>query len=132
MPHFEGKAEAAIQAFKDGNDLVYVHIEAPDECGHRGEIANKVHAIELIDEKILGPVEQALAEMGEYRIMVLPDHPTPLAIRTHSSEPVPFMIYDSEMAGPGASVFSEKAAAETGLYLPQASQLMDLLIGKDE
>ena len=66
------------------------------------------------------------------RIMVLPDHPTPLAIRTHSSEPVPFMIYDSEMAGPGASVFSEKAAAETGLYLPQASQLMDLLIGKDE
>ncbi|MCI6024254.1 MAG: cofactor-independent phosphoglycerate mutase [Oscillospiraceae bacterium] len=130
--NFEGKAEAAIQAFKDGNDLVYVHVEAPDECGHRGEIANKVHAIELIDEKILGPVEQALAEMGEYRIMVLPDHPTPLAIRTHSSEPVPFMIYDSEMAGPGASVFSEKAAAETGLYLPQASQLMDLLIGKDE
>ena len=124
MPHFEGKAEAAIQAFKDGNDLVYVHVEAPDECGHRGEIANKVHAIELIDEKILGPVEQALAEMGEYRIMVLPDHPTPLAIRTHSSEPVPFMIYDSRKKLDGVDCFCEESAAKTGDYIAEGHTLM--------
>ncbi len=129
---FDGKAAAAIRAFQEGNDLVYVHVEAPDECGHRGETENKVRAIELIDEKILGPVQQALAEMGEYRIMVLPDHPTPLAIRTHSSEPVPFMIYDSEFSCPGAPVFSEKAARETGLYIPNADRLMDMLIGKEE
>ena len=93
--NFDGKAAAAIEAFKQGADLVYVHVEAPDECGHRGEVQNKVRSIELIDSKILGPVQAALAEMGDYRIMVLPDHPTPLAIKTHSADPVPFMIYDS-------------------------------------
>lgn len=74
--NFDGKAAAAIDAFKRGQDLVYIHVEAPDECGHRGEAANKVRAIELIDEKILGPVREALEEMGDYRILVLPDHPT--------------------------------------------------------
>ena len=125
--NFNGKAAAAIQAFKDGSDLVYVHVEAPDECGHRGETENKVRAIELIDEKILGPVKAALEEMGDYRIMVLPDHPTPLAIKTHSADPVPFMIYDSTAEVKGTPVFTEKAAAETGLFLPQACRLMDLL-----
>ncbi len=125
--NFDGKAAAAIDAFKQGADLVYVHVEAPDECGHRGEVQNKVRSIELIDSKILGPVQSALAEMGDYRIMVLPDHPTPLAIKTHSSDPVPFMIYDSRSAAPGAPVFTEKAAEQTGLYYPQASKLMELL-----
>ena len=128
--NFDGKAAAAIEAFKQGADLVYVHVEAPDECGHRGEVENKVRSIELIDSKILGPVQAALTEMGDYRIMVLPDHPTPLAIKTHSADPVPFMIYDSTTAAPGAPVFTEKAAEQTGLYYPQASKLMELLTGE--
>lgn len=125
--NFDGKAAAAIQAFRDGSDLVYVHVEAPDECGHRGETENKVRAIELIDEKILGPVQAALEQMGDYRIMVLPDHPTPLAIKTHSSDPVPFMIYDNTTEEKGVSTFTEKSAAETGIYIPEAFKLMDIL-----
>lgn len=128
--NFNGKAAAAIRAFRDGSDLVYVHVEAPDECGHRGEVENKVWAIEQIDEKILGPVQAALKEMGDYRIMVLPDHPTPLAIKTHSADPVPFMIYDSTAEVQGTPAFTEKEAAKTGLYLPKACKLMDLLTQK--
>ncbi len=125
--NFSGKAEAAIRAFQEGNDLVYLHVEAPDECGHRGEAENKVRAIERIDEKILGPVEKALCEMGEYRILVLPDHPTPLLVQTHTGDPVPFLLYDSRNEGPGASSFTEKAAAETGLFIPKGDRLMKML-----
>ncbi len=128
--NFDGKAAAAIRAFQEGSDLVYVHVEAPDECGHRGEISNKVHAIELIDEKILGPVQAALEQLGDYRIMVMPDHPTPLAIKTHTSEPVPFLIYDSTREVQGVSSFTEANAAKTGLYLPQAYKLMEILTQK--
>jgi 2,3-bisphosphoglycerate-independent phosphoglycerate mutase len=128
--NFDGKAAAAIRAFQEGSDLVYVHVEAPDECGHRGEISNKVHAIELIDEKILGPVQAALEQLGDYRIMVMPDHPTPLAIKTHTSEPVPFLIYDSTREAQGVSSFTEANAAKTGLYLPQAYKLMEILTQK--
>lgn len=127
--NFEGKAAACIKAFAD-NDLVYVHVEAPDECGHRGEVQNKVRSIEIIDEKILGPVKAALDQMGPYRIMVLPDHPTPLAIKTHSSDPVPYLIYDSEKTQPGVDVFSEATAKATGNYLDKGYELMGRLIGK--
>lgn len=101
--NFPGKGEACIKALEDGNDYVYVHIEAPDECGHQGDYEGKVRSIELIDRHILGPVWDYLEEnrrrTGEpYRIMVMPDHPTPLAIRTHSSDPVPCALYDSEKA----------------------------------
>ena len=126
--NFDGKAAAAIDAFKRGQDLVYIHVEAPDECGHRGEAANKVRAIELIDEKILGPVREALEEMGDYRILVLPDHPTPLAIKTHSSDPVPYLIYDSREKQAGVSRFTEANARVTGSYEPNASILMKNLI----
>lgn len=126
--NFDGKAAAAIDAFKRGQDLVYIHVEAPDECGHRGEAANKVRAIELIDEKILGPVREALEEMGDYRILVLPDHPTPLAIKTHSSDPVPYLIYDSREKQAGVSLFTEANARATGSYEPDASILMKNLI----
>ena len=126
--NFDGKAAAAIDAFKRGQDLVYIHVEAPDECGHRGEAANKVRAIELIDEKILGPVREALEEMGDYRILVLPDHPTPLAIKTHSSDPVPYLIYDNREKQAGVSRFTEANARATGSYEPNASILMKILI----
>ena len=126
--NFEGKAAAAIEAFRQGSDLVYIHVEAPDECGHRGEAANKVRSIELIDGKILGPVWQALKQMGDYRIMVLPDHPTPLATKTHSAEPVPYLIYDSRNPEQGVDSFTESTAREQGRFVPDASVLMRTLI----
>ena len=131
--NYTGKADAAIQAFKDGADLVYVHVEGPDECGHRAEIENKVLSIELIDQKILSPVYDYLRSTGEaFKIMVLPDHPTPLRIRTHSREPVPFFIYDSAKEAKGVATFSEASAAETGLYVPQGHTLLERLIRRKE
>ena len=131
--NYTGKAEAAIEAFREGDDFVYVHVEAPDECGHRAELENKVLSIELIDRLILGPVSEYLASCGEsYRIMILPDHPTPIEIRTHSMEPVPFMIYDSEVKHRGVDSLSEESAAACGRYLPDGTALLSLLIKSDQ
>ena len=127
--NYDGKAQAAIQAFRDGAEFVYVHVEGPDECGHRAEVENKVLSIELIDQKILTPVYEYLKTCGEpFRIMVLPDHPTPLRIRTHSSDPVPFFIFDSQTEAQGVSAFTEATAAETGVYIPAGHTLLDKLI----
>ena len=129
--NYDGKAEAAMQAFRDGADLVYVHVEGPDECGHRAEIDNKVLAIELIDQKILAPVYEYLKSTGEaFKIMVLPDHPTPVRIRTHSSDPVPFFVYDSTAEVVGVDTFSEASAATTGLYVPNGHTLLERVINK--
>ena len=125
--NYSGKAEAAIKAFKDGADLVYVHVEGPDECGHRAETDNKVLAIEQIDGKILAPVYEYLKSAGEpFKIMVLPDHPTPIRIRTHSIDPVPFLMFSSEKEHGGAECFSEAGAAATGIYIPEGHTLMGL------
>lgn len=129
--NFEGKADAAIEAFKKGTELVYIHVEAPDECGHRCEPENKVKAIGLIDELILAPVKTALDEMGEdYRILICPDHPTPLLTKTHSSDPVPFMIYDSRKTLSGVDTLNEKTAASTGVYIEHGPSIMDRLLEK--
>ena len=129
--NFEGKADAAINAFKSGTELVYIHVEAPDECGHRCEPENKVKSIGLIDKLILAPVKSALDEMGEdYRILICPDHPTPLLTKTHSSDPVPFMIYDSRKAMSGVETFNEKTALATGLYVEHGPSIMDRLLEK--
>lgn len=129
--NFEGKAEAAINAFKEGNDLVYVHIEAPDECGHRGEPENKVKAIELIEERTLKPLLDYFESCDEaYRILIMPDHPTPLCTKTHSAEPVPFMIYDSERQENGVETFNEKTAASTGIFVEHGPDIMDKLLQK--
>jgi 2,3-bisphosphoglycerate-independent phosphoglycerate mutase len=129
--NYDGKAQAAIRAFQDGADLVYVHVEGPDECGHRAETENKVLSVELIDQKILAPVYEYLKASGEpFKIMVLPDHPTPLRIRTHSIDPVPFFLYDSTAEVEGVASFSEASAAETGLYVPAGHTLMERLIVK--
>ena len=128
---FAGKAQAAIDLYKDGNDFVFVHLEAPDECGHRGEKENKQKAIELIDEKILAPVLDYLKSTGEdYRVLVMPDHPTPLSLKTHTSEPVPFMIYDSKKDFAGGE-FTEDGAAATGVYIADSRLLMPMFISGD-
>lgn len=130
--NYQGKADAAIHALKNGKDFVYIHVEAPDECGHRGESENKVLSIEYIDEKILKPIYTYLSESGEdFKIMVLPDHPTPIAIRTHSSDPVPFMIYDSRHPQAGTESFNEKEAAQTGLYVARGENLLSYMITAD-
>ena len=127
--NYDGKANAAIDAFKEGFDYVYVHVEGPDECGHRAETENKVRSIELIDEKILTPVYQYLQSCGEpFRIMVLPDHPTPVRLRTHTILPVPFFIYDSAKAFDGVSEFSEESAAAKNNYVENGYSLMEILI----
>ena len=130
--NYDGKAQAAINAFKEGADLVYIHVEGPDECGHRAETDNKVLSVELIDQKILAPVYEYLKATAEdFKILVLPDHPTPIEIRTHSMEPVPFFLYDSRKDVCGVTTFTEASAAETGLYIPDGFTLMERVIEKN-
>ena len=127
--NYEGKANAAIDAFKNGKDLVYIHVEAPDECGHRAEIENKVLSIEKIDSLILKPLYEYLSKCGEdFKILALPDHPTPIEIRTHSMEPVPFMIYSSNEKHSGVSVLTEQTAIDCGYYIPSGTSLMEILV----
>lgn len=129
--NFEGKANAGIAAFENGADLVYIHLEAPDECGHRGEPENKVRAIEIIDEKILKVMKEYLDKSGEdYRILICPDHPTPLNIKTHSSDPVPYLIFDSRKAVSGSHTFTEKTAAASGVFIEHGPSIMDRLLEK--
>lgn len=129
--NFAGKAEAAKELFEKGVDLVYVHVEAPDECGHRGEAQNKVKAIEEIDKQILTPVLTHLKESGEaFRILIMPDHPTPLNIRTHCADPVPFLLYDSNNAEAGAHTFTEQTAKESGVFIEHGPSIMDMLLEK--
>lgn len=129
--NFDGKCKAAIEEFKNGADLVYVHVEVPDECGHRGEIENKVKAIEMIDEHILGPVVEFLKGYDDFAVLVCPDHPTPLSIRTHTSTPVPYLIYDSKNEiNSGVKVFCEKEARETGNYIEKGFTMMNYFLTK--
>ncbi len=128
--NFLGKAQAALQELESGQDFVYIHVEAPDECGHRHEIENKVKAIELIDEVLLGALLQGLEEMGDYRLMVLPDHPTPLALRTHTNDPVPFMVYQKN--SPYVSdiqQYDEFQAQTSGLTFNTGAGLMNFFLG---
>ncbi len=129
--NFEGKADAGINAFKNGTDLVYLHFEAPDECGHRGEAQNKVKAIEYIENRALKPMLDYLSSSGDdYRILIMPDHPTPLETMTHSSAPVPYMIYDSRKTENGVLSFTEKNAEKTGLFVEHGPDIMNKLLEK--
>lgn len=128
---FEGKARAGIDAFKRGTDLVYLHFEAPDECGHRGEAQNKVKAIEYIDRRALKPMLDYLDSCGDdYRILIMPDHPTPLETMTHSSEPVPYILFDSRVKKKGIASFTEKNAAATGIFVEHGPDIMKKLLEK--
>lgn len=127
--NFEGKADAAADLFKR-NDLVYVHVEAPDECGHRGEAENKIKAIELIDKHILSRLIDELEKYGEYRILIMPDHPTPLCTMTHTRDAVPFLLYDNKKAENGVETFTEDTAAASDIYYDHAPDLMGILLEK--
>ena len=125
--NYEGKADAAVKALlEDDMDLVYVHVEAPDEMGHQGSVKDKVQAIEYLDSRVIGPVKAAMDASGEdYRLLVLPDHPTPIRIRTHTSDPVPYVIYDSRRQARRIARYSEAEAAATGAYMPDGYLLME-------
>lgn len=128
--NYAGKADAAVRALaEDGYDFVYVHIEAPDEMGHQGSLEDKILAIENIDEKIIGPVSSALDKAGiSYRMLILPDHPTPIRVRTHTGDPVPYLLYDSTRKTEGPDTYSEKTGRETGIYEETGHHLMDHLL----
>lgn len=128
--NFAGKAKAAMQLLADGCDVVYIHVEAPDECGHRGETENKVKAIEEIDRQILGPMLENLDTYGNYRVLILPDHPTPLEIKTHSSEPVPYLLYEKQTVLGKADTFTEASATAGGVFIPHGPDIMARLLGK--
>ena len=131
--NFIGKAEAALRALDEGNDFVYVHIEAPDEAGHRGEINTKVKAIEAIDSKVIEPILRGLEKYDDYKIMVLPDHPTPLSLKTHTSDAVPFVIYQKSKIGfYKERIYSENAAINAEKNIPEGHKLMSyFLFGKE-
>lgn len=127
--NFSGKAQAALEEIRKGADFVYVHIEAPDECGHRYEIENKVKSIEMIDRLVIAPILEGLEGKYDFRMLVLPDHPTPLSLRTHTSEPVPYILYDSGVRiTSGVDGYDEFQAKETGVFIEEGHTLMDRLI----
>ena len=124
--NFTGKMQAAMEEFRRGQDFVYIHLEAPDECGHRNELANKVKSISLIDELVLSPLVKELQSFGDdFSILILPDHPTPIATRTHASDPVPYLIYRSnDEKNSGVACFCEKSAEASGRYFSVGHSLM--------
>lgn len=128
--NYAGKAQAAVDALtKDDYDFVYIHVEAPDEMGHQGSVDNKMRSIEYIDEQIIGPVTEQLSGLGiDFRMLVLPDHPTPIRVRTHTAEPVPYMLYDSTRTYQGASVYTEKSGRESGIMREEGCLLMKYLL----
>lgn len=128
--NFDGKAASAINLLKEC-DFVYIHLEAPDECGHRGEVENKVKSIELIDEKIVTPVINYLKSTNEpFRALVMPDHPTPLALRTHVMDPVPFILYDSRKDEQGIDKYCEENCEKSDIFIKDGYTLMSKLIEK--
>ena len=130
--NYEGKAQAAIDALlRDGCDFAYIHLEAPDEMGHQGLVKEKVQSIEYLDSRVIAPICHAMEQAGEdYRILVLPDHPTPIRIRTHSSDPVPYVLYDSTRQEKKRAHYTEAEAQATGIFYPQGYVLLDKLLNK--
>lgn len=121
--NFEGKANAALDLL-ERNDLVYIHFEAPDECGHRNEPENKVKAIEMIDSRVLPILFDGLKKYDDYKIMILPDHPTPIVTRTHASDPVPYLIYHKNNEITGVDTINEETAKTTGNYIDFGPSIM--------
>jgi len=130
--NYQGKAEYGLQALEQ-DDFVYIHVEAPDEASHNGDLEAKIAAIEAFDERVVGTVVKGMKDRGAHRIMVLPDHPTPLALRTHADDPVPFVIYDSTEKRPSeAGGFDEKEASRSGTVIEEGHKLMERFVrGKE-
>lgn len=128
--NYEGKANAAVKALaEDGYDFAYIHVEAPDEMGHQGSVERKIQAIEYLDERVIRIVKEGLEKSGEdFRMLVLPDHPTPIAVRTHVSDPVPYMLYDSTAPVDNKGLYTEADAEAGGIYEPEGYTLIDHLL----
>ena len=128
--NFRGKALAAADALKSGLDFVYIHMEAPDECGHHGDIEKKIYSIEQISEVVVKTLLQEFSGMGEpFTLLICPDHPTPIALRTHVSDPVPYLLYRSdEEKGNGAASYDEVSAGKTGLFLSRGPELIERML----
>lgn len=127
---YSAKMQKALYELKKGADLVYIHVEAPDECGHHGDAKGKIKAIESIDKYIVAPLTEALDNAGtHYRLLITPDHPTPVALRTHTREAVPFVLYDSANKTPSADIsYSEQSGANGNIYLDKGEKLLPLLL----
>jgi 2,3-bisphosphoglycerate-independent phosphoglycerate mutase len=125
--NFRGKAVAGLAELRRGNDFIFIHVEAPDEAGHQGDLETKIKAIEEIDQKVLGELLRTLDDFGRYRIMLLPDHPTPVSIKTHTKEPVPFVILTggNKTARNKPATFDEDSAGASNLYFPAGHLLME-------
>lgn len=132
--NYEGKADAAVKSLcEDGYDFAYIHVEAPDEMGHQGSVERKIKSIEYLDERIIRRVKEAMDEAGEnYRMLILPDHPTPIRIRTHSPNPVPYLLYDSTKVIPQMLYYNEKDAIESGIYIDPGYKLIQRLFEMEE
>jgi len=127
--NYAGKVDAALTALQD-QDLVFVHVEAPDEAGHKGELNLKIQAIEDFDQRVVGPMLDGLKNLGEHRVLVMCDHLTPIAVKTHTPEPVPFVLYDSRHSRENSRSYSEAAAQASGLVLEHGADLLPRLIGQ--
>lgn len=126
--NYEGKAKAALDALRNGSDFVYIHLEGPDECGHQGNAENKKYAVEQIDKKIVGYLRHEL-DGTDYKMMILPDHPTPIKLKTHVSDPIPYVIYDSTNEKDTNITYTEKNAEKTGVYVALGHELMKHFLG---
>lgn len=126
--NFDGKAQAALKALKSGADFAYIHMEAPDECGHQGDIKHKIYSIEKIDG-VVKTVKEGLEAAGEtFRILIMPDHPTPIALKTHVSDPVPYLLYASDEKVNGAPAYDEISAKKSGIFEPVGHELIKKLL----
>ncbi len=128
--NYKGKAQAAVDILtKDDYDFVYVHVEAPDEMGHQGSVEKKVQAIQYLDECVIGPIKAGLEQAGaEFRMLVMPDHPTPVSLRTHTGDDVPYLLYDSARIENHSWNYNEKQAAESGNRVARGCEMIDYLI----
>ncbi len=129
--NFDGKAKAALDTLLEGNDFVYIHMEAPDECGHQGDAVHKKLSVELIDKKVVGYLREELKKRNiAYRMLILPDHPTPIKLKTHVSDPVPYILYDSESDTGEGYTYNEKNAEKTGIFIHDGTEIIKKLLKK--
>ncbi|MFW6030362.1 MAG: phosphoglycerate mutase, partial [Halanaerobiales bacterium] len=126
--NFQGKVEAAIENLRTGDDFIFLHIEAADEAGHQGDLETKIKAVEMVDELVVQLISNEMKFFDGFSMIILPDHYTPVSIRTHVANPVPFMIYRNRFTEEKDQTFSENTARKGDLYFPQGYKLMDYFI----
>ena len=131
--NYEGKAQAAVDALlKEGYDFAYIHVEAPDEMGHQGSVERKIESIQYLDQRVIRPVKEQMDASGEaYRMLILPDHPTPIRVRTHTADPVPYLLYDSTALLDNHWRYNEREAGESGNYVAEGHRMMGYLLGQN-